>query len=56
MKSLLLIAIFFMLIATACTNNQQLEKTKIENPNSKKFYINHNGCLKRKTLWSQLGV
>ncbi len=56
MKLSIIFSIFFLLFATACTNSVELEKPKIHNPDSKKYYINHNGCLKKKTLWSQLGV
>ncbi len=56
MRSSTIFATLFILFATACTNSVELEKPKVENTDPKKYYINHNGCLKRKTLWSQLGI
>ena len=56
MKLSVLFSTIFILFATACTNKVQLKKAKFHNPDSKKYFINHNGCLKRKTLWRQLGI
>ncbi len=56
MKLSLLFSVILILFATACTNNKQVTKPKLHNPDSKKYFINYNGCLKRKTLWRQLGI
>ena len=46
-----------LFILTACASQQgAVKKPNFQNPDPKKYYINHNGCLKKKPLWSQLGV
>lgn len=56
MQLKILIIAILALSLSGCVQQPQNKKASFENPNPKKYTINHNGCLKRKPLWSQLGI
>ena len=56
MKYTLLIIPALVLFTTGCVEQQSIRKVNTQNPNPQKYTVNSHGCLKKKTLWRQLGI
>jgi len=56
MKKIVIFTAFLTLFLSGCIQQTQAKKANFQNPDPKKYSINSNGCLKRKTLWRQLGI